>query len=136
MCDFDICSDCVRHRETLGDSDRDKRQTDAETERQLSDAEKELEERMMSMLDNDSVIPLIDSNGYQGLPESETDEIRQRPKSVSVRLTDRKPRSFKALKKARDSPDVFNLRAPLVSCENFLTPANSKEMLDASPAKV
>ena len=28
-----------------------------------------------------------------------------------------------------DSPDIFHLRAPLVSCENLLTPAISTDML-------
>ena len=28
-----------------------------------------------------------------------------------------------------DSPDVFHLRAPLVSCENILTPGISTELL-------
>ena len=28
-----------------------------------------------------------------------------------------------------ESPDIFHLRAPIVSCENLLTPAISKELL-------
>ena len=75
------------------------------------------------LLENDD-IPLIDSE-----PESEEmptliEKIKTRPNILvgaqNVHFTPRL---------RLDSPDIFHLRAPLVSCENILTTAISRETL-------
>ena len=83
--------------------------------------------------------------GYENIPlidvktESEefvkSDQIR--PKSCSVShqfplpenllMRGLSPRRKKPPIAGLDSPDIFHLRAPLVSWENFMTPATSKE---------
>ena len=77
------------------------------------------------LLENDD-IPLIDSE-----PESEKmptliEKIKTRPNILvgahNVHFTP----------SVLDSPDIFHLRAPLVSCENILTPAVSKETLPSN----
>ena len=74
------------------------------------------------LLENDD-IPLIDSE-----PESEDmpsliEKIKQRPKILVG------AQNLYFTPSVLDSPDIFHLRAPLVSCENILTPAISKDIL-------
>jgi len=107
-----------------------------------------------SILNDDDNIPLIDvQSSTEDIPELISISAR-RPKSASVNqrptMIEGRSRSIASLgingpelgggllttakKRVADSPDIFNLRAPLVSCENFLTPATSREGLNHLPA--
>ena len=66
--------------------------------------------------DNDD-IPLMDS-------QPEVDENTEEKPGKLVR-----PHNIHFTNSGLDSPDIFHLRAPLVSCENILTPAISTDFL-------
>ena len=76
-----------------------------------------------TILDSDD-IPLIDSQ-----EEPDQDDLK-----MSVEMTKPRPNMFLgtanviSMKNLLESPDIFHLRAPLVSCENILTPTVSTEM--------
>jgi alanine-alpha-ketoisovalerate/valine-pyruvate aminotransferase len=69
----------------------------------------------------DDDIPLIDSQAE--------------PEEIPVVIQNTKPKPMIVIKPGNmyfnpsvlNSPDIFHLRAPLVSCENLLTPAMSQE---------
>ena len=63
-------------------------------------------------------IPLIDS------VEEHCDQAEEEHSNLLM-----KPPSVFPSNQAIESPDIFQLRAPLVSCENLLTPALSEEGL-------
>ena len=67
--------------------------------------------------ENEDDIPLIDSQ-----PDLE-ENVDDKP-GVLVR-----PHNIHFTNSGLDSPDIFHLRAPLVSCENILTPAISTDFL-------
>ena len=81
-------------------------------------------------------IPLID---VQADAEEVPEPAQMRPKSCSVSNLFPTPehllvRGISCLRKdvsanVLDSPDIFHLRAPLVSWENFMTPATSDEKM-------
>ena len=72
---------------------------------------------------DDDDIPLIDSQGHiEEIPvivENMLEKQRLALKPQSLRYT--------GSRAGLDSPDIFHLRAPLVSCENILTPSMSQE---------
>ena len=79
--------------------------------------------RQGSILTENDDIPLIDS-------QSEMEDIPV----VDVKMKERptlfeKAQNIHFKPSVLDSPDIFHLRAPLVSCENLLTPAISTDML-------
>ena len=79
-------------------------------------------------------IPLIDVQS-ENEEVVEADKIRPKSQSVSHQFPLQEnllrkalsPRGKKVPLNGFDSPDIFHLRAPLVSWENFLTPAASHE---------
>ena len=78
--------------------------------------------REMSILDDDDDdIPLIDSQADPEEAPVGIGNITERPKIVI------KPVNMYFNPSVLNSPDIFHLRAPLVSCENILTPAMSQE---------
>ena len=78
--------------------------------------------REMSILDDDDDdIPLIDSQAEPEEVPVGIENISERPKIVI------KPGNMYFNPSVLNSPDIFHLRAPLVSCENLLTPAMSQE---------
>ena len=74
-----------------------------------------------TILLDDEDIPLIDSEpSYEDIPVI-VEDIKERPIKIV------RPQNIQFKPSVLDSPDIFNLTAPLVSCENILTPAISKE---------
>ena len=79
------------------------------------------------LLDED--IPLIDDN----MSLEDVTIIAERIKANRPKfLTGNAHSGFYFNPLGLDSPDIFKLRAPLVSCENILTPGISTELLLAN----
>ena len=71
-------------------------------------------------------IPLIDDNQSMDEVSVMVEKMKtSRPKF----LAGSHPSGYYFNPLGLDSPDVFHLRAPLVSCENILTPGISTELL-------
>jgi hypothetical protein len=67
-------------------------------------------------------IPLIDSQTDLEDSPVVDNKMKERPTIFE------NPHNFHFKPHVLDSPDIFHLRAPLVSCENLLTPAISTDM--------
>ena len=91
---------------SVGDEEEDKDESKDENENSTTKAK-----------ENDDDIPLIDS-------QPEVDENTEEKPGKLVR-----PHNIHFTNSGLDSPDIFHLRAPLVSCENILTPAISTDWL-------
>ena len=78
--------------------------------------------RESSLLDDeDDDIPLIDSQAEPEEIPVFMENITERPK-INIQSG-----NICFDRSGSSSPDIFHLRAPLVSCENLLTPAMSQE---------
>ncbi|XP_023348312.1 uncharacterized protein LOC111716997 [Eurytemora carolleeae] len=153
-CDFDLCEYCSEQSEDVTNSETTKSKKNLkhqmlqkncllkEDENQNNVSSVNTKASLLNDADN---IPLIDvQSSTEDIPDQVSSESRRhksaslhqrstafdaRSKSVaSLGFTLLDPQTGK-LEKQRlgDSPDIFNLRAPLVSCENILTPTTSKE---------
>ena len=71
--------------------------------------------------DDDDGIPLIDSQAEPEEIPVFMENTTERPKIII------QPGNMCFDRSGSNSPDIFHLRAPLVSCENLLTPAMSQE---------
>ena len=116
---------------------------------ELVDNDTENEEEMKKDKNENTLIRITGPGsilpGYENIPQidvkTESEEFVKsdqiRPKSCSVShqfplpenllMRGLSPRRKKPPIAGLDSPDIFHLRAPLVSWENFMTPATSKE---------
>jgi len=124
LCDYDLCKECVKAKESEATSkanngkeeEQDDDHIDEETISQLS----EIKFKIDSIKDNDDDdIPLIDSQGDTEEIPVIVDDLSKRP-SIDIK-------HYGGDRDGLDSPDIFHLRAPLVSCENILTPSMSQE---------
>ena len=75
-----------------------------------------------SLICDDDEIPLIDSQDEAEEKSVVVDCLPERPKTVF-----KTQKTMHFTESVLDSPDIFHLRAPLVSCENILTPSMSQE---------
>ena len=124
LCDYDLCKECVKAKESEATSkanngkeeEQDDDHIDEETISQLS----EIKFKIDSIKDNDDDdIPLIDSQGDNEEIPVIVDDLSKKP-SIDIK-------HYGGDRDGLDSPDIFHLRAPLVSCENILTPSMSQE---------
>ena len=79
--------------------------------------------RQGSILTENDDIPLIDSQTELEDTPVVDNKMKERPTLFE------NPHNLHFKPHVLDSPDIFHLRAPLVSCENLLTPAISTDML-------
>ena len=79
--------------------------------------------RQGSILTENDDIPLIDSQSEMEDIPVDAVKMKERPTLFE------NPHNYHFKPHVLDSPDIFHLRAPLVSCENLLTPAISTDML-------
>jgi len=154
VCDYDLCKDCAKVKEAENEQVI---MTDVIVKNDVKGDAKEVNDMKEDVNQNKTVgnglqddnIPLIDvQSSYEDIPSAETSARRPTVSSVVAPRTtkgDGRQRSVASLGTGPpdlplnnglmaktngliDSPDIFNLRAPLVSCEN-LTPATSHETL-------
>eukprot|EP00092_Neocalanus_flemingeri_P009409 GFUD01010123.1.p1 GENE.GFUD01010123.1~~GFUD01010123.1.p1 ORF type:complete len:235 (-),score=60.06 GFUD01010123.1:4-708(-) len=126
LCDYDLCRGCVKAMESDCVINIEENPTFDKTapdkgEGYMDENRKVAEGRKGSILLENDDIPLIDS-------QSESEDFQElaektRPKYLV------QTRNMRFNPSVLDSPDIFHLRAPLVSCENILTPTISLEML-------
>ena len=138
LCDYDLCRDCVhafvtenvmkiKENPSFGIEIEkpvqymNKVEDKSENGNNIEEGSKE-----GYTLAEDDDIPLIDSHSSLEDIPTFVEKIKPRPKLLV------KGQNLHFHPSVLDSPDIFNLRAPLVSCENILTPTISTEMLLSS----
>ena len=138
LCDFHICNDCANNvwdekrieNEKKIQSKIENLQTSSvvnqvEEDEGLLDVMEQSEEAFKVHDD----IPLIDENPTLDDVSLIVEKIKiNRPKFLHQGNLQG---GFYCNPLSVDSPDIFKLRAPLVSCENILTPGISAELLKA-----
>ena len=117
-----MCKSCVKTAESLVvikikenpgyDTDTAKKEVEDKSEGKDEDESNNEEDK-----ENDDDIPLIDSQ------PDDKDDVDDKPGVLA------RPYNIHFTNSGSDSPDIFHLRAPLVSCENILTPAISTDFL-------
>merc|ERR1711915_907206 len=111
LCDFDLCRKCVTILEKNFEEKRDQKVNKDEN---MNHCKPSVDADETAFYFPAEEIPLIDS------VEEHCDQLEEESSKLLM-----KPLSMFPSHQAIESPDIFQLRAPLVSCENLLTPALS-----------
>ena len=138
LCDFHICKDCANNvcDEKKIENEKEIQTKMIENPQPVVVSQHEEEEGLLDALEQSEEafkvqddIPLIDENPSLDDVSLIVEKIKiNRPKFLHQGNLQG---GFYCNPLAVDSPDIFKLRAPLVSCENILTPGISAELLRA-----
>lgn len=135
LCDFHICNDCANNVCDEKRIENEKKiPTKIENLQSVVLSQGDEEEGLLDEMEHSEEafkvqddIPLIDENPSLDDVSLIVEKIKiNRPKFLHQ---ENLQAGFYFNPLAVDSPDIFKLRAPLVSCENILTPAISAELL-------